>query len=120
MFRISQVKASDITFRIIGYHISDIVSDTRKAFRICYDTSPYLNRRSLPSEELIASVYGHRQLIMSKQKEDELQRHKTCIRVSQKVYAFYYEVRQNELKLGTKVEVHVYKCFLLGTKTLKI
>ncbi len=31
---------SDFSSQCFGYHISDIVSDIRKPFRICYEASP--------------------------------------------------------------------------------
>ena len=43
---------SDISSHCLGYHISDIVSGIRKAFRICYDVLPF-------SLALSPRRYGH-------------------------------------------------------------
>ncbi len=35
------VRNTKISSQYFGHHVSDIVSDTQKPFRICYDASPY-------------------------------------------------------------------------------
>ncbi len=41
--------ASDFSGQSFGYHISDIISDVRRALRICYDALPYLIASESPT-----------------------------------------------------------------------
>ena len=49
-------KCFGFSSRCFGYHISDVVSDIRKAFCICYDVSPKFPRRVMHTVLQLASI----------------------------------------------------------------